>query len=243
MEEFGFIVIRHVISSESNRYWQTCCDCIRKYYPESPIVIIDDNSDDKFNQDMRRVEADMANTTVVQSEFPGCGELLAYYYLYKNRYFHRAVIVHDSVFIHERIDFSVYDKVRFLWHFTHEWDNEPREVDMLQKTGYQDLDYIYGDFSAWMGCFGVMSVIELSFLENMKGIFNLVPIVKTRSDRKCIERVFGLMCCYFHKPLIQNPSILGIIHTHYKGWRYTYDAYLRERHPSDVKMIKVWTGR
>lgn len=235
--------MRHVVSPDSNQYWQKCHECIRRFYPDTPIVIVDDDSDPMFEVAMREVEKSLHNTTIIQSEFPKCGELLGYYYLYTRKLFRRAVVLHDSVFLQEYVDFMVYDKVRFLWHFTHEWDNEPREVEMLNMTGYEDLDYFYGDFGAWVGCFGVMSVIELSFLEEISGIFRLVHVVKSRSDRKCIERVFALMCCYFHKPLIQNPSVLGIIHTHYKGWRYPYQAYLRDNHPPGLKMIKVWTGR
>ena len=40
----GFIILRHVINETTNKYWNHCYDCIRKYYPEDRILIIDDNN-------------------------------------------------------------------------------------------------------------------------------------------------------------------------------------------------------
>jgi hypothetical protein len=39
----GFIILRHVNSEESDHYWKSAYESIRKYY-SNPIVIIDDNS-------------------------------------------------------------------------------------------------------------------------------------------------------------------------------------------------------
>ena len=40
----GFIILRHVNNEVTNQYWLHCYECIRKYYPENKIMIIDDNS-------------------------------------------------------------------------------------------------------------------------------------------------------------------------------------------------------
>ena len=47
----GFIVLRHVNSELSDKYWIKCYDCIRKHYPENEIIIIDDNSNLVFITD------------------------------------------------------------------------------------------------------------------------------------------------------------------------------------------------
>jgi len=44
----GFIILRHVISETTNRYWMLCYDSIRRYYPLHRIMIIDDNSNYEF---------------------------------------------------------------------------------------------------------------------------------------------------------------------------------------------------
>ena len=66
------------------------------------IVIVDDNS----NYEYVKSEFDYKNIEIIQSEFPGRGELLPYYYLLKYKFFKNAVIIHDSVFFHKRIPFE-----------------------------------------------------------------------------------------------------------------------------------------
>ena len=39
----GFIMLRHVNSEETGKYWKVCYSRIRKYYPEVQILLIDDN--------------------------------------------------------------------------------------------------------------------------------------------------------------------------------------------------------
>jgi hypothetical protein len=48
MPEVGFIVLRHVNNKLSNQYWIHCIQCIRKFYSENKILIIDDNSNYDF---------------------------------------------------------------------------------------------------------------------------------------------------------------------------------------------------
>ena len=44
MSSLGFIILRHVNSELTNKYWVNCYNCIRRHYPENKILIIDDNS-------------------------------------------------------------------------------------------------------------------------------------------------------------------------------------------------------
>ena len=103
---FGFIIIRHVNSEKTNKYWNHNIRLIRRFYPFRLIVIIDDNS----NYDYVKAEFDYKNIRVVQSEFPGRGELLPYYYFLKYKFFKNAVILHDSVYWDMLIEFADGDK-------------------------------------------------------------------------------------------------------------------------------------
>ena len=96
MGSFGFIMTRHVNSELTNNYWNHSVKLLRTFYPDKKIVIIDDNS----NQDLVKAEFDYPNVEIIQSEFPGRGELLPYYYYIKNKFFDNAVIIHDSIFFH-----------------------------------------------------------------------------------------------------------------------------------------------
>ena len=71
---FGFIVTRHVNSEKTNLYWNHCIKLLRTHYPLCQIVIIDDNS----KQEFINPEHDYKNLTIIQSEYPGRGELLPY---------------------------------------------------------------------------------------------------------------------------------------------------------------------
>ena len=95
---FGFIVTRHVNSVKTNMYWNQCVKLLRTLYPMKKIIVIDDNS----NYSYVKAEFDYENVTIIQSEYPGRGELLPYYYFLKNKFFENAVIIHDSVFFHKR---------------------------------------------------------------------------------------------------------------------------------------------
>ena len=45
---FGFIMLRHVNSEETNKYWIESYSCIRSLYPDNMIIIIDDSSNYVF---------------------------------------------------------------------------------------------------------------------------------------------------------------------------------------------------
>ena len=75
MNDYGFIITRHVISELTNKYWNNCIKCLRSFYPQKKIVIIDDNS----NKDFLKSFYNFDNIEIIESEFPGRGELLPYY--------------------------------------------------------------------------------------------------------------------------------------------------------------------
>ena len=117
MDDKGFIILRHVNNDITNNYWIHCYNCIRKFYENDLIVIIDDNSDYNFI-----TTHTLKNTIIINSEYKGRGELLPYIYYLRYNFFNKAIIIHDSVFINSYIDFSI-DNYKFLWEFkNHKWD-------------------------------------------------------------------------------------------------------------------------
>lgn len=101
---FGFIITRHVNNYNTNKYWNHNIKLIRTYYPNTTIIIIDDNSDQNFIKS----EFNYKNVIFINSEYPGRGELLPYIYYLKNKWFDKAIILHDSTFIHKTINFITY---------------------------------------------------------------------------------------------------------------------------------------
>jgi hypothetical protein len=255
MDSYGFIITRHVNSEKTNKYWNKCIRCIRTFYPLKKIIIIDDNS----NQNFIKSECEYTNIEIIQSEFYGRGELLPYYYLYKNRFFENAIIIHDSIFFHKRINFEklIGFKVVPLWHFEADKENISKSLFITNKLNNNNEiqkkltlnDNILGlSHQKWYGCFGVQSFINYNFLkyiEKKYNLFNLLSIVKNRQDRCSLERIFGVIfCTEDNYNLSKRKSLLGNIFNNI-NWKYTFDDYeddVKEKKISK-SVVKVFTGR
>ena len=254
MDRFGFIITRHVNSHKTNKYWNHCVKLIRTLYPFRKIVIIDDNS----NYDFVESEFEYKNLEIIQSEFPRRGELLPYYYFLKHKFFQNAVIIHDSVFFHKRIDFENFNGVNVvpLWHFNPDKENVENTKRILRnlKNSFTIEGKITGGVNIlglkvdkWYGCFGVQSYINLNFLEGIEqkySITNLISSVNCRADRCCLERIFGAIFFTESPKLFSRKSILGDI-MKYQTWGYSYEEYIVNLKKGTIPrgVVKVWTGR
>lgn len=239
----GFVIVRCIRDAITSTYWLEGYHCIRRIYPDFPIVIIDDNSSPKYANPV--LEKSLSNCQIIPSEFPGCGEILGYYYFLKHRWFSKAVVLHDSAFIQKRIDFSTIENVRFIWYIkTKDFDDVELETELLKKIGGPYLD-VYENKGQWMGCFGVMAVIDHAFLQKLAPMFNIIHEIKTRRYRCCMERIFAVMCSYHYPALMANTSVMGDIHKYPLNWGYSIQLYqmhkkIRAQLPA---IVKVWTGR
>lgn len=232
MKNIGFIILRYVNNSETNRYWIENYNNIRKYYPENQIMIIDDNSDNKY---LTNIE--LYKTIVICSEFPRRGEILPYYYYLKNKLFDTAVIIHDSVFINKYINFNV-EKYKMIWDFYHNYDQIDDEMKMIKIFKDDDLLKFYENKSLWTGCFGAMTVIKYDFLESVNKKYDLTklfPLITTRYNRCSFERVLACLL----QSLEKGETLLGNI------FNYSYFGikYDQKNNYSNLPITKVWTGR
>ena len=234
MSSVGFIILRHVRDENTNRYWIHSYHCVRRFYPQAPILIIDDNSVQTFLTDIP-----LYNTTLLQSEYPGRGELLPYYYYLSNKLFDVAVILHDSVFVNScEMDFNV-TTYRMLWDFEHHWDQVEDETRLIQSlNNHAELLAFHQDKTKWKGCFGCMSVIRHDFLVSLHAKYDfskLLDGVLTRHNRCSFERVIA---CMLQKEGVTD-SMFGNIHAYGLGCPTFGDIhrYL------DFPMIKCFTGR
>ena len=254
--DYGFIISRHVNSIKTNKYWNNSIKLIRTLYPYRKIIIIDDNSKQEF------VKSDFVykNIEIIQSEFPGRGELLPYYYYLKYKWFENAVILHDSVFIHRKIRFDkINHPVLPLWHFEYDKENIhnilricgwlKNNFKIINIMGNNNNINILGmkSFDYFSCCFGVQTFINYNFLlhiENKYSICNLINHVKTRIDRCAMERIMGLLFCLEYPTLIKYKSLLGNIISN-GNWGYSFEQYVNDiKKQKNVKaIIKVWTGR
>jgi len=242
-KSYGFIITRHVNSIQTNKYWNLCVQLIRTLYPYKQIVIIDDNSNTEFLKPHHKYK----NVLIIRSKYKGRGELLPYIYYSVNKWFDKAVIIHDSVFFHKRIAFERIDIPAIsLWQFdkphlkTH-LHNNLRLASALKNSN--NIKQVLLSKYNWYGCFGVQSYIKHSFLlhiMNKYNINNLVHYVKCREDRCSLERIFGAI--YFLE-LNANQSILGDIFSYKFG--YTYEKYINDIKTKNkiMNIVKIYTGR
>jgi len=179
----------------------------------------------------------MYNTTIIQSKFPGRGELLPYYYYLQNKLFDTAVILHDSVFVNANIDFHV-EKYAIMWEFEHKWDQIPDETRLIEVFNDEELLTFYKDKTLWKGCFGGMVVITHDFLTEVNTkyrISKLLGHVLTRHNRQSFERVIACLLQKIHK----KTTLYGTIQSYMK-WGTRFHQKQNFQH---LPLIKVWTGR
>lgn len=195
--KMGFMILRCVKKPEHDQLWTKCYQSIRRFYPENPIVIIDDNSRlDLLSQ------LNLVNTTVIKSEYPGRGELLPYYYYLKTPFCQSVVIIHDSIIFQKKINLDV-KNYKFLWEFHHKFDDTVKEIRMLEVIGDRHLVDYYLQKDKWLGCFGAMTVITheyLKLINSKHNLADLLGVVKTRSDRMVFERIIGCLLQRYGKP-------------------------------------------
>jgi hypothetical protein len=232
MKTIGFIMLRHVNNELTNKYWIHCYDCIRKYYPENIILIIDDDSNYEFITIKQ-----LYKTNIIKNIYPKRGELMPYYYYLRNKLFDIAVIIHDSVFINKYIDFSV-DTYKFIWDFEHNWDQIEDETVMINLFNDENLLNFYNNKNLWKGCFGAMTIISfehLKYINEKYDISKLINYVLTRYNRSSFERVLACLLQINTK----TESLLGDIHS-YCEVGLTFD---NKDCCNALPLIKVWTGR
>ena len=241
-EPIGFIILRNVISAKTNKYWKECYRCIKKFYPKNRILIIDDNSNYSYVSNDQ-----LENTMLIKSEFPKRGEFLPYYYYLRTHFCDTAVILHDSMFIKQYIDFNV-DEYKFILDFGKANINDtgslPYQAKLLNALNNEKLNNFYRtkDDNMWKGCFGCMSIIKYNYLKNVDNEFllsSLIPHVTCRDDRCALERIIA---CLLQVNKKSEKTLLGNINT-YNIWGFTYEHYVRNEYSNLLPIIKVFTGR
>jgi hypothetical protein len=240
----GFIILRHVNDETTNKYWQKCYECIREFYPENTILIIDDSSDYNYITYKK-----VYKTLIINSEYEKRGEILPYYYYLQHKLFDTAVIIHDSVFIQKYIDFNV-DKYKLIWDFEHHWDHIEDETHMLSLFNNSELLEFHRNKDLWKGCFGAMCIVTHDFLTHVNSKYNislLLDHIFTRHNRSSFERVIACLFQKEHKLEI----LLGNVHRYfisiednrtYSFGQYVFDSF-DDKMYRKFDILKVWTGR
>lgn len=236
----GFIILRNVINRKTDELWQRCYDSIRQFY-DNRILIIDDNS----NRDYLTVNKEMTNYAIIYSEFNGRGEFLPYYYYNLNNFCERVVVLHDSMYLVEKIDFiniKGYKNFTKIFSFNNRWYNQ--DIKYLENQlkslneAKQILKYHQNNKKKLNGCAGCCFVMDHVFLADIFEKYKLNRLLKNitnRDQRKSFERSFPCILEY-EKSLLDFKTcqdMFGYIHEHIG----------RQNNNKKVKIMKEFIGR
>ena len=244
MENFGFIILRHVNNEEFNLFWQECYLAIRKFY-DNKIIILDNNSNENFI----KTDLNLENCEIIKADYPQ-NRLYSpfYHYLVNDFNFEKAVIIHDGVLLNEKIDFQNIEDIKYFWHFdTNCPSQNHREISQLNSlNNSKDLMELYNS-NLWKGCLGSMAVISKKFIQKLQDKYNILALINMINDQEdaiSFERVLAVLC-YKEKPELDlDPSIAGNISS--MNWGYRYHQYHNDKLNNTVpkdKIIKLFGAR
>ena len=243
---YVFVILRNLRHTKDNDLWISSYNSIRRFYT-NPIKIIDDNSS------INTVNGKLVDTEVIQSEWNGAGEILPYYYFLKNSWADRMIFIHDSMFLSRAFhETELSDPVRFHWYFINKKDDRKYSTYLSILSHFEPLIDYSKQLSAWKGCFGGTSIIDLDVVKKVEekyGLFSrLAMAIRTRPDREMFERIFGMIVFYEGYVTEHQCSNFGDI-LRYPG---AFDSQFQTietagdvltRANYDTAIIKVWRGR
>lgn len=241
--ELGIIMLRHVKRPEANRLWNHNYRMIRKNYPDTPLLIIDDHSD----KSVVKEEQPLENVEIVESRFSNpVAELLPYIYLYEKKPFRKAIIVHDAAFIQQKLDTDRVVDVQILFYFDPHLYKYKTDVSLLLQLNHSDdLLSLYAH-NEFVGCFGCMAIVSLEFVEYLMEKYNLMGLtdhIIGRSERSSLERVMGILFTRESKSPL--PAYQGFIGNHPGNWNLDFFNHYMDNldHYKNFPIFKIWNGR
>tara|TARA_B110001469_G_C9642343_1_gene323361 strand:+ start:1680 stop:2696 length:1017 start_codon:yes stop_codon:yes gene_type:complete len=206
MNDLGFIILRHVNSARSKELWYLSYQCIRKLYPENPILIIDDHSNYNFID--TNLEKQLVNTTIIKNTKVGRGEILPYLYYLEYKIAEKIIFLQDSSFITKKIDVSNIKNFKSLWQFVHIFDRPQQQKNILPKlVNGSKLIHFANDKRKWFGSTGAQIIISHGYLKKIDDMYDLKrlePYIKNRPQRMIFERIIGIILFSLEDKVIQK---------------------------------------
>ena len=255
-KDISIYITSHIENQIQLLMLKTAIEYAHKYYPNSEIIIIDDNS--KINIPMDELRSCHPYLCYIKSEFPGAGELLRLYYYLKYGKTKWAICVHDSQFINSKFDIPKDFPFQFLFTAKHIYDTPLEELNLVSHINDKNLTLFYHkEKTSWKVAFGAQCIVKKEFLEKidkkLPGFFNnFIPSIKSRVDRMCCERIISVVFNYINKKP-NKKYMFGDIFSYARkmtgkkdGWGYTFEEFLQEKNNKrwdSIPTIKVWVGR
>jgi len=237
---YVFVILRNIQQASDNDLWLSAYHSVRQFYT-NPIVIIDDNST------INTVNGKLVNTTIIQSEYNGAGELLPYYYFQKYKWADTMIFIHDSMVLHRAFTDNELDReVVFHWHFkeTNELTIKKTIALLSSITRSSEISELALSGS-WIGCFGGGIIIDaavMNILEEKYNISKLVMFVRTRKQREIIERILGILLSY-EKQVTSNFGDIMDYPQKFETNTLSVAIHNVSKAGYNTAIIKLWRGR
>ena len=248
-KSYVFVILRHLRTPKDNDLWISSYNSIRRFY-KNKIVIIDDNSQ------VNTINGRLYETEIIQSEFPGAGEILPYYYFLERKWADSMIFLHDSMFLNRPFhDDELDHSVRFHWHFTSNSADDKRKINLYLSSLQNNnelLEFYQNSSSRWKGCSGGATIIDSDttlLLETKYKIFNvLTMVIKRRKDREAFERVLGILAFYEGLVNEQTVSNFGDIFGYPGAFESEHTnpetaSHIVKQRGYNTAILKVWRGR
>lgn len=247
-ENYTIYITRHINSEITNKYWKVNQEYIRKNYKKIKIIIIDDNSEEKYKNE----DNNYKDIEFIYTSFVGSGELLPYYYFLNNNKTKYAIFLHDSVFVldelHKYIEESEYLS---LWNFhpLTEINVIKNRTNELIELSSKNNDFILNKFNNlnWKGVFGGMCMISHNYLKKINDtieIEDLLYEIKNRFNRMCLERLLSVIIENSEVSLLGEIALWCKLHTN-KYWNLSIKDFEDNKNEFEKEciLLKIWTGR
>lgn len=242
-ESLVFVILTRVENESQNYLWRRCYESVRRFYPDTLIVIIDNNSVFPISNE------NLTNTAIVHSEYEA-GELMPYYYFVKYKWADKMVFLHDSMLLKRQFTKDeLRAPIKFHWKFDVHWFDDDQMINQfLSQLQHGDELIEFNLLKQWHGCFGVASTIALDLLEEIESKYaftaSLVNAIRSRSQRMALERILGILMFKEKYVTYANCSNYGIIHYFPGAFLPVSDEQLHDlivNYPGAI--IKTWVGR
>ena len=233
------LMLRHVPESYFDKLWIATYESIRKFYPETHIKIIDNNSTCASLYPV-------VNCEIIKATYPESRLYSPFYEFLKMEGYSKAVILHDGFIFNTYVDFNAIDTVKFLWHFEiSNYVKHELEIQQLRILDNNEELFTLYDSKTWLGCLGCLIVIDKQFMDQLESrykISRLVSNIHNQEDAIAFERVLAVLCYCQYPKLKEAPSIEGSITN--MIWGYTYEKYIdNPSAQSDKPFFKLFGAR
>ncbi len=255
----GYYIMAFIRNSADLFSLKQCLESIMHFDKSYNITVVDDNSPIDFCNDTTLTK--IPNLSIIKNTYyPKSGEFFPYWYNSKFLVYDVFVVMHDSMILKKTLPDDCWRRqCTMLWYF--EKSQHIKHVTLWVRNICNNIkggkfivhNYLHNKHK-WVGCFGVATVVEQTFLTSIFNKYDFENIIKqidSRPKREACERILGIILSIeFGKDVMKKNSLNKSIFNHPDKFDYnsknsvlTFRQLLSKYQTYDSYIIKLWKGR